>query len=543
MQKRLLPLFHYALKPDGFLFLGTSETVGADSELFLVIDKKWKLFARKAGSIAVNMASEYRKRVTEYEAGDSTEHISSTILKPSNVAEMSSKLLSELYAPPSVIVNERGDLIYVHGQTGLYLQPASGPPNHNIFSMAREGLRFELSAALRKATRIEGEVLHKGIQVKSNGGFTRVDLKVNKITSPETMRGLLLVTFAAASEMAPAQQLEPPKKLATEKKKVDREAALERELQYVRESLQSTIEELETTNEELQSTNEEIQSTNEELETSKEEMQSLNEELQTVNSELQGKIDELSHANDDMSNLLNATDIATIFVDNNLRIKRFTLQATEVIRLITSDVGRPISDLVSKIDYNSLEQDATEVLRTLSFKEAEVKSDDDTWFLMRILPYRTSENVIDGVVITFVDISRVKIAEEGLAQAKRRLEEASAIKRLATVVQDSNDAVTVQDLQGNITAWNRAAERMYGLSEEEALGTNINRIIPVEVRESAFKMLQSVVAGKRIESLRATRTTKDGNQVNVELTLTALRDEAGNVCSVCTTERYIDEEF
>ena len=269
-----------------------------------------------------------------------------------NVAELSARLLSDRYAPPSVIVNEHGDLIYVHGSTGLYLQPAPGQPTHNILTMAREGLRYELTSALRKAVSHDGEVTHRGIQVKTNGGVVRVDLAVVKIADPEALRGLLLVAFKAASEITPAPPSEEPRR-GTAGKQTKRDSALARELQYTKESLQSTVEELETsneelksTNEELQSTNEEMQSTNEELETSKEEMQSLNEELLTVNSELEGKVEELSQANDDMANLLNATNIATIFLDNDLLIKRFTLQATEVIRLIQSDVGRPISDIV-----------------------------------------------------------------------------------------------------------------------------------------------------------------------------------------------------
>ena len=475
LQKRLLPLFHYALKPDGILFLGPSETIGGFSELFKVVDKKWKVFARKAGATAVHAATDLPKPPAAGEDVEAVGPLPAAREKHPSVAELSSKLLSERYAPPSVIVNERGDIIYIHGQTGAYLRPAPGQPSHNVLAMAREGLPLEMAAALRKASRSDEEVVHKAVQVKANGGSVRVDLKVNKITNPETMRGLLMITFAPASGLAPAVSTEPPKRRTAKKKGAKRESALERELQYTKESLQSTIEALQTsneeltsTNEELQSTNEEMQSTNEELETSKEEMQSLNEELQTVNSELQGKIDELSHANDDMTNLLNATDIATIFLSNDLRIKRFTHQASEVIRLIPSDVGRCLADIVSRLDYQDLEADAREVLKTLTFKELEVKSDEGVCYQMRIMPYRTSENVIDGLVVTFVNVTELKGAQaQAQVQAHARAQMAAVYEDIVNTVRGPLLAL---DEDFRIRMANRSFLRVFRASREETLG-------------------------------------------------------------------------
>jgi two-component system CheB/CheR fusion protein len=260
------------------------------------------------------------------------------------------------------------------------------------------------------------------VRVKTNGHQVSVDLRVKQLSQPEHLRGLFLVAFERAEQINP-EQPRPSTDGASQSQLAERMSELEKELSHAKEVHQSTIEELETANEELQSTNEELQSTNEELqsaneelETSKEEMQSLNEELQTVNAELQGKVEELSRANDDMKNLLNGTDIATIFLDNDLNIKRYTDQARKVIRLIPSDVGRPVGDLVSKLKYRTLAEDAHDVLRSLVFKEVEVQSEEGAWYLMRMLPYRTTENVIDGLVVTFVDITKIKVLQEELGR-------------------------------------------------------------------------------------------------------------------------------
>ena len=283
-----------------------------------------------------------------------------------------------------------------------------------------------------------------------------VDLTVRPMFEAKAPSGLMMVVF---EEVTPAIKEEFPKKKGIPKKKVDeRIEALERELQYTNENLQTTIEELETsneelksTNEELQSTNEELQSTNEELETSKEEQQSINEELTTVNTELQGKIDELSKANNDLKNLLDAIDVPTIFLDNDLCIKRFNPHSTRIINLIHTDIGRHIDDIVSRLEDTNISEDAEAVLKDLVFREKEVRTRDDSCFSMRVAPYRTTENVIDGVVITFIDLTKDKELEE----RECRLEED---RRLAIVVKDSNDAVTVLDFEGNILSWNRGAE-------------------------------------------------------------------------------------
>lgn len=409
VQERLLPLFHYALLPGGVLFLGSSETLGASQHLFEVTDKRWKIFRRRDVAARV-FSGEFHSTATN-EPAYRGPAIPARQPADLGVTQLAERALFNNLVPPSVIVHERGEIVHVHGRTGQFLEPAPGPQSRaNVFNMAREGLQLDLAAAMRAAAE-DGEVLRRSVRVRTNGSFITVDLRVRRLSAPDALRGLFLVAFErpeAVSERA-------AESTSVTEASEQRVTELERELFHAKEVHQSVIEELETTNEELKSTNEELQSTNEELqsaneelETSKEEMQSLNEELHTVNTELQLKLDELGRTNDDMKNLLNGTSIATIFLDEELNIKRYTDQAKKVIRLISTDVGRPIGDLVSNLKYRALVDDCREVLRTLVFQEVEVQSEEGAWYLMRILPYRTADNVIDGLVLTFTDITSVK---------------------------------------------------------------------------------------------------------------------------------------
>ena len=523
LQKKLLPLFHYSLNPGGILFLGSSETTGGFADLFSPIDKKWKIFRRQGswpGSRPV--AFLVTPTIERTDAGNEEKP-----LEP-NLRQLAEKALLDNYAPPSAIINAKGDILYIHGRTGKYLEPAPGEAQLNIYDMAREGLKLELPSAIRKAKSQKKAVIYKGLQVRINGGTETVNLTVRPLVTSQTPSKLMIVLFEAIAPLGPN---EPGEKRRTPGEKTDaRIEALEKKLQYSNENLQTTIEELETsneelnsTNEELQSTNEELQSTNEELETSKEEQQSLNEELMTVNSELQSKIEELTNASNDMKNLLDSTQIPTIFLDLDLCIKRFTSFATSVVNLIHTDIGRPIGDIVTKLEYGGLTEDAGAVLKDLVYREKEVPSKDGRFFTVRIAPYRTLENVIDGVVITFVDITLIKNLK--------------AEHRLATVVKDSNDAITVQDFAGNITAWNKGAAAMYGYREAEALNMSIKELIPLGESEAELKFVQQIKAGLEVKPFRAKRKTKDGRIVEVWLTVTRLDDDAGNPIEIATTER------
>jgi len=311
-------------------------------------------------------------------------------------------------------------------------------------------------------------------------------------------------------------------------------AKLERELLSTREYLQSTNEELETsneelksTNEELQSVNEELQSTNEELETSKEELQSTNEELVTVNAELLKKVDELSEVNNDINNLLASTEIGTIFLDINLCIRRFTPPVIKIFNLIHTDIGRPIIDITAKIQIDDLYDRAKEVLHTLARQELEVQDKNGVWYSMRLMPYRTLENVIDGVVINFVDVSKLK--------------EIKQLTRLVTVIRDSNDTVTVQDLDGNILAWNKGAMQMYGWSEAEALKMNVRELVPQNKRKELTTLTKRIKNKEHVAPFATQRLCKNGKLFNVWLTITALEDEGGKPVEIATTERDLTE--
>jgi two-component system CheB/CheR fusion protein len=413
LQKKLMPLFHYSLRPEGLLFLGSSETIGGFTDLFAAIDRKWKVFRRKETAVAVQPVVGFPL----VPPPDERTGVEVKRVRELSVPQLAEKSLLERYAPPCAIVNEAGDILYIHGRTGKYLEPAPGEARWSIYEMAREGLNLELPSAIRKAAYGNKEITREGLQVKTNGEVQPINLTVRPVGESEAMRDLFLVLF---EDLAPPPPTRTPRKkrVGPEKQTDKRVAELEQELKHIRESHQITVEELETsneelksTNEELQSTNEELQSANEEMETAKEELQSLNEELVTVNTELQEKNAELARTNNDMKNLLDSIEVPTVFLDNDLRIQRFTAHATKVISLIHSDVGRPITDIATSILYEDLAKDAEEVLRTLTLKEAEVKTKKGKWYLLRMLPYRTVDNVIAGVVIAFLDIHDQKQAE------------------------------------------------------------------------------------------------------------------------------------
>ncbi len=437
LQKKLLPLFHYSLNPGGVLMLGTSETVGAASDLFSALPGKSRLY-RRHGAM-------HDARPVEFPTAFGTRHVGTAdasapalapLVSANSLQSLTEALLLQRFTPAAVLANAQGDIVFISGKVGKYLEPAAGKVNHNLFAMAREGLAGALNAAFSRAVRQDCVVTLNDVSVGTNGGTQRVDVTVQPLSTPAALDGMVLVVFTDLPAMpveAIAKRASGGIKGGKTEKLNDHDtqvAALVQELhqahgalQTNREEVQSSQEELRSTNEELQSTNEELQSTNEELTTSKEEMQSMNEELQTVNHELQAKLDELSQASDDMKNLLNSTDIATLFLDGELRVRRFTTKAASIIKLIPGDAGRPVTDLATALDYSALAEDAREVLRTLVPQERQVASHDARWFAVRIMPYRTQDNRIDGVVITFADITGIKTLEAQLRQAHMALEQ------------------------------------------------------------------------------------------------------------------------
>ncbi len=434
VQKKLMPLFHYSLSPGGILFLGSAETTGGATNLFTPLNGKARIFHRLESTphlVPVEFPS-------SFSAGPPVGSVKSPELKPAgSLQTLADQLVLQRYAPPTVLTNDKGDICYISGRTGKYLEPAAGKANWNIFAMARDGLRYELSGAFQKVLRQKMSVILHGLKTDPGSEGQYVDVTIQQLDEPGPLHGLVMIVFTdiAAPVTAEASPRMPKSKVRNE-----HAAKLEQELQQIRaeagntrEEMQTAQEEFRSTNEELQSTNEELQSTNEELTTSKEEMQSLNEELQTVNTELQTKLDELSRVSNDMKNLLNSTDIATLFLDSDLNVRRFTPQATKIIKLIPSDVGRPITDLASGLRYPELADDAQEVLRTLTSAEKPIAARDGRWFTVRIMPYRTLDDRIDGVVITFANITVAKTLETKLRDHQSVLEKhvAEQSKKLA----------------------------------------------------------------------------------------------------------------
>ena len=414
LQKKLLPLFHYSLKPGGILMLGSAESIGNFTDLFEPLESKARLFKR-SNSLLHPDELEFPTRHFPTKAALPMEPKPET--STANLQTLADQLLLQKFSPAAVLVTASGDLVYINGRTGKYLEPAAGKVNWNIHAMARDDLRQEISLALPRALRSGESVVSSNLRVGHNGGSQLVDLTIFPIQEPAPLRGmamLVITDVATPTEVATETGKRSPRRAQRELELEKALAQAQQEVQRLREEMQTSQEEVKSASEELQSTNEELQSTNEELTTSKEEMQSLNEELQTVNVELQSKVDELSSANNDMKNLLNSTDIATIFLDNALHVRRFTTQATRLFKLIPGDIGRPLSDIVTNLTYPNLEIDAEQVLSTLAFSDREIDTTDGRWFQVKIMPYRTLENVIDGVVMTFNDISRAKILEKEL---------------------------------------------------------------------------------------------------------------------------------
>ena len=429
LQKKLIPLFHFTLNPGGILILGSAETPGSFTDLFKQVKSKSKIYRRLENTLPYDVfdfpSSFVRTRKAEQQQ--------TNLLKPTaNIQSLADQLLLQTYSPAAILTNNIGDIIYISGRTGKYLEPAVGKANWNIFAMAREGLHQELTRAFQKALRNKETVKLTNVIVGTNGGTQALDLTVQPINEPETLTGMVMIVFTELTSL-------PKTKISGKGKQIPAGTArakdLELELKHTRQENQSIREEMQTAQEELQSTNEELQSTNEELTTSKEEMQSMNEELHTINHELQSKVDELTLINNDVKNLFDSTDIAILFLDNALRVKRFTSQITRITKLIARDVGRPITDIASELFYSDFAKDANEVHRTLISMEKEISTSSGFWYLMRILPYRTLDNKIDGVVVTYRDITIAKTLEAKLKQAQAELE-----KRFATQTEELEEA-------------------------------------------------------------------------------------------------------
>jgi two-component system CheB/CheR fusion protein len=472
--------------PGGILYLGTSETIGKFADLFEISDRKWKLYRAKK---VVSAAREEMLGTLPWTApvpapeGEGKEGIRP---KEHDIVPDAQKTLLETFAPPSAIVNEKGEILYIHGDTGKYLTAPRGRPNWSIFDMAREGMKFEVRSGVHYVLTRMKERRYENLKVKTNHGYHPVNLTVKPFGPTKENQGLALVIF---EEIAREEKREPgrksrkfeghlPKSDLPKGHLEERLRESEKELAYNRETLQATIEELQaaneeakSTNEEMQSTNEELQSANEELESSREELQSMNEELMTLNSELQGKIELLSQAENDVKILLDNTRIGIIFLDNDLCIQRFTSEAKKLFSLIPGDIGRPLQDIRSYVIDDVIERDAREVLETLRSKEAEILTKDEKWYLIRTLPNRSAGNVINGVVLTFTDITEMKRSAEAINQLRNDYQAASEFTE--SIVETVRESLIVLDEDLRVVSANRSFYSAFEVSKEKTEGSVI----------------------------------------------------------------------
>jgi two-component system CheB/CheR fusion protein len=538
-QEQLAPVFNFALNSGGYLFLGKSEGVGGQSELFNVISKKARLYRRVTPARPVVLDTPIlpgRKKAFPLDP---------PAIKPPAVlyADAIRQALLSHFAAGVVLVNRKGQILQFHGQTSKYLNMPTSEPNLNLLDIAKEGLSLRLRSALHKAGEDGKSVVLDQVPLTREEGapYARVTVM------PMTRRGSTLST--SSSQANPPHDVElllavifediPRPAIASAQPARDggdtTVRQLEEELRATQQDLQSSIEELQSANEELRvsneevvSTNEELQSTNEELETSKEELQSVNEELTTVNSQLQEKAERLAAANSDLSNLLKSTRIATLFLDGELRVKFFTPDTECVLKLIQSDIGRSITDLSTRLIEYDLTADARSVVRAGKVVERAVRRTDGSSYLVRVMPYLAQDGRADGVVVTFDNVTILRLAQE-------------RTRRLATVVTDSNDAVILFGIDGRIEAWNRGAAGMYGWSEQEALGMNIRDLAPAQEAAAFDDLIRRLLAGETNTSFETKRCAKDGRVLDVWLTITAVSDEVEKVAAIATTERDITE--
>ncbi len=522
LQDKLMNLFHYALNARGVMLLGSAENESSQNKLFSAIDGKLKFYQRTAGNSNTQLLDfpDSFKHPTE-KPGDKTKPVKVT----DNIQTLADQLLLQHFAPASVLINTEGDILYITGRTGKYLEPSAGKANMNIYAMAREGLQNELPSAIRKAKlSAEPIKLHK-LNIDTNGGTQMVDVTLQRIEKPEAIKGTIMIVFA---DVADAPLPTKRKSKAGDQKSSVREQELEKELQHAHEELQSTREEMQTTqeelkstNEEMQSTNEELQSTNEELTTSKEEMQSLNEELQTVNNELQSKIADYAAANNDMKNLLNSTDIATLFLDKDLNIRRFTEQTTKLFKLRQTDIGRPFTEIASNLHYPEITDHAHEVIRTLVFKETEIATNDQRWFTIRIMPYRTVDDRIDGLVITFIDNTQQKMAINDLHELKSNFER---------TLQNSNIILAICDTEMRYT-W--IFNQQPGFDINMVLGKRDDEIDKNE-GATALMILKKQVLDRGKPATDTILFSRKEKTVSYHVAAHPIRDKQGNITGVST---------
>jgi two-component system CheB/CheR fusion protein len=544
LQRQVLPTFHYALDVPGFLVLGSAETVGDHGDLFEIVDRTHKIYAKKA--TAVRSRLHFATHDLKTSVGPAARRAAGPGSIPADFQREADRILLGRYSPPGVLVNENLDIVQFRGRTSPYLEPPPGEPTTNVLKMAREGLFLELRSALAEAGKENRQVRREGVRLRAGGDAREIGLEVVPVKPPGAGDACFLVLFheaaspggdAAAAEAPPLLAADPAAHPAADQREL---VLLRQELGATKEYMQSLVEQqdaaneaLRSANEEILSRNEELQSTNEELETAKEELQSANEELTTVNEQLQHRNLELTQANDDLSNLLSSAALPVVMVGGDLRIRRFTEPAKDVLSLLPADVGQPLGDLKPAVDVPDFDKLIERVVATGERAEREVQDRAGRWYSLRVHPYRTAGDEIDGAVIVLVDVDQARRAQQEL------LGQAAQLRRQASLLELSQDAIIVRDAENRILSWNRGAQEMYGWAAEEALGKPLDALLHTSPGTWAELNAELDAKGTWEGELRQAR--RHGATIIVHIREVVVRDEAGRRSAVLSIKRDVTE--
>lgn len=521
-QKKVLSLFHFGLNTGGTLWLGPSETPGEISDEFDVLDSHWKIYRKRRD---VRLPSDLRLPLTPGYAPTRRTPSPPHGYPDVELIRAYDLLLNE-YVPPSVLLDSSRKVMHMFGGAGRFLRPQDGRMSTDILEMVDQEIKLVLAGALQRALRENTTVTYTGTRIETADGAEEVRLRVQPLMAKNSTETFLLVSFESVT---PIQHQDGEHEVVdVNQASRDQVHSLEVELRYTKENLQATIEELETSNEELQATNEELVASNEELQSTNEELHSVNEELYTVNAEHQRKITQLTRLTDDMDNLLASTDVGTIFLDSELCIRKFTRRVVDVFHILPQDIGRRIDSFASNIDYSSLAEDAQRVLHGEVFEERQVRNRRGNWYLLRILPYKsTSESGdVNGVVVTFINIDAVKDAEHQLL-------------RMSRVFMDAADPIIIEDLNGTIIDVNDEAVRCYGWSREELLGQDVKVLMPKSEYARSQDLRRKCRNSEAVRNVEVMRTCKSGKECPVLLTLSLITDDTDTPTSIASIAKDI----
>jgi two-component system CheB/CheR fusion protein len=528
-QRTVMSLFHFGLAAGGVLFLGASETPGALSDEFVTIDEHWKIYRKRRD---VHLLSQVRLPLHRTQSRRPSAMIDMPRSHgPDPLILQTYDQLLDRFMPPGFLVDEDRTLIDCFAGAEKLLKIRRRRPTTNILELLEDELRSIVSGAIQRAVKERVAVAYSGVRMPGGETEQRCTLTAEPLIHPRTGARHVLVTLQPASEVRTGPQATAaPEPIPLTEASRERMDTLETELAYTRETLQATIEELETSNEEMQATNEELVASNEELQSTNEELHSVNEELYTVNAEYQQKIAELRELNADMAHLIEGTDVGTVFLDRDLRIRRFTSRIASVFRFQPHDIGRQITDFSHNIERPSLIDEIENTRSSGQVVEDEVRDRSGTPFFLRILPYRVDRHddspTIEGVVLTLTDISALDKARSRLAQ-------------LSAIVESSDDAIVGKSLDGIITSWNRGAEKLYGYSAAETVGQHASMLVQDGSRDELEQFLGQIRRGESVEHVKSLRMRKDGTLIDVSVTISPIRDRDGKLVGISAIARDI----